>query len=140
MNLNALGAIIGALPDTVHLPEFYFLQRGCFIDARGPLEIAEDTTWGFCVKVLTQSHNLIDGEIGEVIERPVVVKSGAWVCSYALLYNCIIGKNAIVGAGAVVKSCEVAPGVRVEGNPARVVARLVDGRWKYCGKRWRMLE
>jgi acetyltransferase-like isoleucine patch superfamily enzyme len=61
----------------------------------------------------------------------VIVEAGAWICSYAILYNCHIGENAIVAIGAVVRSRNVPDGTMVEGNPARVIARLVNDKWEY---------
>lgn len=140
MNLNALAAVIGELTPACQYPKEYFLQRGCFVDARGPLEIEGSSTWGFGVKVLTQSHAIINGDIGEVIARPVIVKRNAWIGSFALLYNCVIGEEAIVAAGSVVRSCEVGPGVMVAGNPAQVIARHVNGKWEYIEDKWKVLR
>ena len=139
LTLGHMGAIRGRLPATVHLPADYFLGRGCFIDAKGPLEIAGDSTWGYGVRVLTRSHTIAGG-VGPVVPRPVIVERGAWIGSFALLYNCRIGEGAIVAAGAVVRSCEVAPRVLVAGNPAEVVARWDGTAWRYLGERWRVLR
>ena len=139
MNLNALGAVVGReWPETVQLSQDYFLARGCFIDTRGPLEIDENSTWGFGVKVITQSHALDGGDVGAVIDRPVVVKADAWIGSFSLLYNCIIGAGSVVAAGSVVRSCEIGPGVMVAGNPARKIAvRDDNGQWVYLNPKWR---
>lgn len=131
MNLSAIGAITGVLPPTVGLPEHYFLTRGCFIDARGPLIIHEASTWGYGVRVLSRSHDIGDGGLGAVVPRLVRVDAGAWIGSFALLYNCHIGEGAVVAAGAVVRSCDVAPYVMVAGNPAAVIARWNGSRWVY---------
>ena len=141
MNLNALGAVIGSeWPETVQLSQDYFLARGCFIDTRGPLEIDENSTWGFGVKVITQSHALAGGDVGAVIDRPVVVKADAWIGSFSLLYNCIIGAGAVVAAGSVVRSCEIMPGVMVAGNPAqKIAARNDSGKWVYFNPKWRTM-
>jgi len=141
MNLNALGAVVGReWPDAIQLPTSYFLVRGCFIDARGPLEIDSSSTWGFCVKVITKSHAIDDGTVGEVIDRPVIVEADAWIGSFSLLYNCIIGAGAVVAAGSVVRSCEIMPGVMVAGNPAqKIAARNDSGKWVYFNPKWRTM-
>lgn len=134
-NAMNLGVIMSEKwPDTIKQDKGWFIRRGCFMDNRGEVEIADGVIWGYGVKVLTASHDISQGNIGPTVLKKVVVKEGAWIGSFALLYNCIIGEGAIVAAGAVVKSCEVAPGTMVEGNPARVVARLVDGKWQYIDK------
>jgi len=139
MNVASLAAILGELPETVGHDKLYFLTRGCFIDARGPLIISGSSVWGFGIKVLTQSHDLLHGELGATINRDVIVKDNAWIGSFSLLYNCIIGEGAIVASGAVVKSCRVADRVMVAGNPARVIARQVNGEWLYSEPKWRLL-
>lgn len=137
---------MGDLPPTVKLPKDYFEMRGVQLDCRGTLEIDETSNWGWDVKVFTQSHDIRDGRFGGAVDRPVIVKAGAWIGSGAILYNCIIGEGAVIAVGAVVRSCEVKPRTMVAGNPARVIARLLDGEmnaymfWKYESDKWRVLE
>jgi acetyltransferase-like isoleucine patch superfamily enzyme len=58
--------------------------------------------------------------------EPTFVKKGASIGSGAtILSKVTIGENAVVGAGSVVTK-DVAPGMIVAGNPARVL-RKVDG-------------
>ncbi len=120
-------------------PEEYFKERDIFLDCRGPLTIDPASNWGYNVTVITASHSLSPGDEFCHVFWPVVVEAGAWVCSGALLYNCHIGKNAIVCAGAVVRSRDVPAGAMVEGNPARIIARRDDnGEWTY-GSVWDLL-
>lgn len=140
MNLNQLAAVIGELTSTCELSKDYFLQRGCFIDARGILEVDGTANFGFGVRVLTQSHDINGGEFGGTINRKVVIGKNVWIGSFALLYNCIIHDGAIVAAGAVVKSCEIMPNTMVAGNPAQVIARRVGGKWIYLIEKWRVLQ
>lgn len=54
---------------------------------------------------------------------PLVIGSGAWVGARAvLLHGASVGRDAIVGAGAVVRE-SVPDGAVVVGNPARAVSR-----------------
>jgi len=110
-------------------PLSYYLTRRIFLDCRGPLEIHPETEWGWWVMVLTESHDISNwnGKIGKATLKPVIVNKGAWICSRALLYNCVIGEGAIVAAGAVVRSMTVPPWVIVEGNPARITRLLKEG-------------
>jgi acetyltransferase-like isoleucine patch superfamily enzyme len=121
----------------------YYRERGVRLDTRGTLKIHPDSRWGFYITVITQSHQRSKGDIlvdGALVDRPVIVAKDAWICSNAVLYNCIIGEGAIVSVGSVVRSQEVSPFVMVSGNPARVIARLIDGEWQYIMQKWEVLE
>jgi acetyltransferase-like isoleucine patch superfamily enzyme len=133
MNLSVFAARMGEWPSTIGLPWEYFSMRGCILDCRGPIEIDANTTWGFGVRVLTESHDINGGPgvVGKVISRGVYVENGAWIGSYALLVGCRIGAGAIVAAGTVVRCQDVAPGLMVAGNPARVIARWAFKQWIY---------
>lgn len=132
------------LPGTVGHGAEYFRQRHCILDCRGPLTISPESYWGYFITVITQSHSVDDwqgeGFSSVAISRPVTVDRLAWICSNSLLYNCHIGEGAIVAFGAVVRSQEVKPYVMVAGNPARVVARLIEGKWLYNTAKWEVLE
>jgi acetyltransferase-like isoleucine patch superfamily enzyme len=118
VNVANLAANLGDLgyPGKVGLPKSYFEIRGCFIDARGPLEIAATSVWGFEVRVYTESHDISTGKVGATVPYGVVVEDGAWIGSHSVLAGCVIGQT-------------VAPGVMVAGNPARVVARWNGAEW-----------
>ena len=131
MNLSHLAAVPTALPETVRLERAYLLRRGTVLDCSGPLAISGRSHWGYQVTVLTRSHDISRGTLGVATERGVQVDDGAWICSRVVLAGCHIGAGAIVAAGAVVNGQDVAPGVMVAGNPARVIARWDGERWAY---------
>ncbi len=67
--------------------------------------------------------------------RRVVIEDGAWIgVGAAVVGNVRIGRNAVVGANAVVTS-DVDDFTVVAGNPARVVRRHVDGEWQWTSPR-----
>ncbi len=134
--------LTGAWPSTVGHAEHFFSERHINLDCRGPLTISSESNWGFYVTVITLSHTLKNGGTSFSIarNRPVIVDRLAWICSGALLYNCHIGEGAVVAAGTVVRSQEVKPWVMVAGNPAKVIARFVDGAWQYLSDQWEVLE
>lgn len=106
-------------------PELYLVrQRDCFVDCRGPkmLTIADASTWGHEVKIITLSHDPRPGRRGAVTPRPVTVRRGAFIGAFATLFNCEIGEDAIVATGTVVRSQDVPARVIVAGNPAAIVA------------------
>lgn len=130
MNLNALGAVLGEWRESCGHPAEYFLQRGCLIDCRGPIEISPESYFGFGVTVLTRGHSFTDGVMSPSLDRAVTVERGAWICSKAVMFNCRIGEGAVVAIGCVVMNQDVAPGVMVAGNPARVIGRRnASGQW-----------
>lgn len=110
-------------------PECYYVDRDIFLDCRGNLKIHPSANWGWQVMVITQSHDISNGDFGGAIDRRVVVEEGAWIGSGAILYNCTIGHHAIVAAGAVVRNSVVDPYTIVEGNPAKPTRRFVNGKW-----------
>jgi acetyltransferase-like isoleucine patch superfamily enzyme len=126
-----LGRIIGTLPETCGLTAEYFLERDCYVDARGigKLIISSESMFGWGVKIITASHEIFSGRF-ETVGRNVVVERKAWIASFAILYNCTIGEGAIVAIGSVVSNQVVEPFTIVEGNPARPIARMIDGRWR----------
>jgi acetyltransferase-like isoleucine patch superfamily enzyme len=132
LNLSAQAHRSGPLPQTVGHPWAYFEQRGCVLDCRGPLVIDRASHWGFGVRVITRSHDTrLWPTLGPTINRGVTVEAGAWIGSYSILTGCRIGARAIVAAGTVVRGQDVAPGVMVAGNPARVIARWDGEQWAY---------
>ena len=111
------------------------------------LTIADASTWGHEVKIITLTHDPRPGQRGGVTPRPVTVHRGAFLGAFSLLYNCEIGEDAIVACGTVVRSCLVPPRVIVAGNPAAIVARWHSGAqrfvpedvpipWNPATKRW----
>jgi len=117
-------------PDKIGKPLEYFALRETFLDCRGNLKIHPGSEWGWFVSVITMSHDITEGHYSDkAAPRTVTVDEGAWICSRALLYNCHVQHHAIVACGAVVRNMTVEPYTIVEGNPARVTRRFVDGQW-----------
>lgn len=128
--------ILGNFPQkNISLLASFVEDHNIFLDCRGELIIEEGTKWGYGVKVLTASHDPnrmpFEPVFKEWIPRSVIVRRLAWICSFALLYDCEIGEGALVGAGAVVKGVVIPPWTWVEGNPARPVGFFCEGeqRW-----------
>jgi acetyltransferase-like isoleucine patch superfamily enzyme len=84
---------------------------------------------GQCVCLVVGSHDTKPGQFGRVLARPLVIKARAQIYSFAQLFSCTIGEDSIVAMGTVVRSMDVPPGCMVEGNPARIIKRLVGGKW-----------
>lgn len=106
-----------------------FLGRGVVIDNRYPelVEIGADVWLTAGCIVLTHSYrsNLQNRLYGvEETAGPVTIEEGAFIGAGSILLPGVrIGRGAYVAAGSVV-AADVAPGVLVAGNPARVVRPL----------------
>jgi len=112
-------------------PEHYYAERYTFLDMRGEFHAAQTSQFGFCNRIITATHNIRTGEFGGVeFNRSVHILPYAWITSFCLLYNCIIGEYSVVSCGSVVSNVIVPPRVIVEGNPAKIVKRWNGNKWK----------
>ena len=95
----------------------------------GKIIIGDRVFFGKGVSILTGTHDY--NKFGAdrisayaVSDRDVVIKDGVWVASNATIIGpCIIGENAVIGAGSVVLG-DVEPYTIVAGNPARVIRKI----------------
>lgn len=123
-----LGKINGKLPCTCGLDEYYFLIRDCYVDCRGPLVIHSRANLGIGVKIVTATHDISGWpELGPMVPGGVTIEEGAWVASFCILHNCVIGAHAVVAMGSVVVGMKVPPYAVVRGNPAQIVGKMVNG-------------
>jgi len=119
------------------LGEQYFSNIGhykdleMFIDNRGKLEIDSTAIMGFRVAIFTMAH--YPTAHGTLVKRAVIIKKNAFIGSYSILYNCVIGEGAMVSVGSVVRSRKVADYTMVEGNPAKEIAHfnVKTNKWDY---------
>ena len=93
------------------------------------IEREDDVLLGPGVHIYVDNHAFHDLSIpvieqGHYLTKPVKVERGAWVgAGVIILPGCLIGKNAIVGAGSIVTK-DIPPFSVAVGNPARVVKKL----------------
>jgi maltose O-acetyltransferase len=102
------------------------LNRGCFVDASGPVRIGSQVHLGMRVNVITSSHEQGDGSsrAGRVTTAGVSIEDGCWIGAAAtLLPGARVSMGTIVAAGAVVSGhCE--PNSLYGGVPARKLRDL----------------
>lgn len=112
-------------------PQWFWDRQVDLVDFRGDLQFRDDKsiTWGFRVKAITASHDFSSGSIGPVAIKRVWIEQGVFVGSFALLYNCWLQEHSVVACGSVVRNMIVEPYTMVEGNPARVIKRFINGKW-----------
>jgi acetyltransferase-like isoleucine patch superfamily enzyme len=117
-----------------HHAGYYEMMR-TYLDFRGTLRIHPSVDFGSFVSIITLSHDIRGGcispkkDASDLVDRPVIIDEGTFIGSHSLLYNCHIGHHSIVACGAVVRNITVEPYTIVEGNPARVVKKFIDGKW-----------
>ena len=130
--LRGAGMVIGAdsfvypdvtviCPRRVTLGSNSFLNRGCLLSAYGGISIGNNTAIGYRVQLITETHDRENGH-DHIRTLPVSIGNGVWIASGAIILPGItVGDGAIIAAGAVV-TCDVMPGARVGGVPARGLA------------------
>ncbi len=99
----------------------------CFLVSRSHLTIGSNVAIGAGTYMLGGGHAYDDPDVPVIqqarISKGITVEDGAWIGIGAkILDGVTIGRNSIVGAGAVV-SKDVPPWTVVLGNPARVVEK-----------------
>jgi maltose O-acetyltransferase len=99
-----------------------FLNFNCIILDVEPVLIGEGTAIGPAVQILASDHPRDASLRRQKIRfgRPVTIGANVWIGGGAIILPGVtIGDDAIVGAGSIVTR-DVAAGVTVVGNPARV--------------------
>ncbi len=106
----------------IHLGRDVFLNFNCVILDVVRVEIGAGSMLAPGVQILTADHprDRATRASGREFGRPVTLGEDVWVGAGALLLPGVrVGDGAVVGSGAVVTR-DVAAGVTVAGNPARV--------------------
>lgn len=103
-----------------------FINYDCIMLNNAMVKLGDNVLVGPKVSFYTAIHP-IDAKQREqwlVYAKPITVEDNVWIGGSAtILGGVIIGKNAIVGAGAVVTK-DVEPNTIVVGNPARVLRKI----------------
>jgi len=131
--LGAVGENVMVMPRfacdygfNIRLGSRVFINYNCvFLDC-APIEIGDDVLIGPAVQLYTAGHPLEAEARRTGLEwaRPIRIGRDVWIGGGAIvLPGVTIGEGSVVGAGSVVTR-DVAAGVVVAGNPARVVKRL----------------
>lgn len=108
------------------------IGRGSFLNFNvtaldvASITIGEDVLIGPNVQLLTPTHPVAPGPRRAKWEaaKPIVLEDNVWLGGGAVIFPGVtVGKNSVVGAGAVVTK-DVPPNVVVGGNPARVLREI----------------
>ena len=110
----------------IHIGDHVYLNFLCTILDCNEVQIGHHVMIGPGVQIYTAAH-LLQAEAriqGWEVAKPVVIEDNVWVGGGAILLPGVrIGRNAVVGAGAVVPRSVPANTV-VAGNPARVIREI----------------
>ena len=99
------------------------INKGATFLSPGIIEIEDGVLIGPDVKIATVNHDLEDRHHKYYFKK-VTIKENAWICIGAIICPGVtIGKNSVVGAGAVVTK-DVPDNTVVGGNPAKVIKAI----------------
>jgi maltose O-acetyltransferase len=126
-------------PDSIIEPPFYcvygqnitigdhvYLNTLCTILDCNQVHIGHHVMIGPHVQIYTPAHDLrAEARTqGWEVAKPIVIEDNVWIGGGAILLPGVtVGRNAVVGAGAVV-SRDVPANTVVVGNPARVIREI----------------
>ena len=109
-----------------YIGDYVYLNWSCVLLDNNEVHIGDHVMVGPFVQIYTAAHPL-EAEArnqGWEVAKPVVIEDNVWIGGGAILLPGVtVGRNAVVGAGAVV-SRDVPPSTVVVGSPARVVREI----------------
>ncbi len=109
-----------------HIDDHVYVNFSCTILDNNEVRIGRHVMLGPAVQIYTAAH-LLQAQTriqGWEVAKPIAIEDNVWIGGGAtLLPGVTIGRNAVVGAGAVVTRSVPADTV-VAGNPARVIREI----------------
>ena len=109
-----------------YLGDHVFMNYMCTILDNNEVRIGNHVMIGPAVQIYTAAHDF-QAEArnqGWEVAKPILIEDNVWIGGGAILLPGVsVGRNAVVGAGAVV-SRNVAANTIVAGNPARVIRKV----------------
>lgn len=117
-----------AYGQNVYLGDYVFLNVLCTILDGNEVHIGNHVMIGPGVQIYTAAHLLQAEARNRGLEeaKSIVIEDNVWIGGSAILLPGVrIGRNAVVGAGAVV-SRNVPANTVVAGNPARVIREIAQ--------------
>jgi maltose O-acetyltransferase len=112
----------------IYIGDYVYLNTLCTILDCNQVLIGNHVMIGPHVQIYTPAHELLAEARNQGLEvaKPIVIEDNVWIGGGAILLPGVsVGRNAVVGAGAVVTHSVPANTV-VAGNPARVIRQIVQ--------------
>lgn len=109
-----------------YIGDYVYLNHSCTIIDNNEVRIGDHVMIGPCVQIYTAAHPLqAEPRIqGWEIAKTIVIEENVWLGGAAIILPGVkIGRNAVVGAGAVVTR-NVPANTIVVGNPASVIKEI----------------
>jgi acetyltransferase-like isoleucine patch superfamily enzyme len=111
----------------VRIGNFVSIGPFCFFACKSRIEIGSNVSIGSGAQLMAGGHVFDDPDIPVIRQarsaKGITIEDGAWIGTGAIILDGVkVGRNGIVGAGAVV-SKDVPAWTVVLGNPARVVQK-----------------
>lgn len=98
------------------------INQHCLLDGRGGLVIGNNVNISSHVLLVAGLHDIQDGEGFSGSIKPITIEDYAWLCTRCtILAGVIVGRGAVVAAGAVVTKT-IEPYSVVAGVPAKKIA------------------
>jgi len=112
------------------------IASGCIIDGRRGIIIGNNVTVAFNVMIWSLAHDHQSRDF-RAIGASVIINDYVWLCSSCILLpGVVIGKGAVVAAGAVVTK-NVEEYTVVGGNPAKPIGKRSKDL-EYCSGEWEL--
>ncbi len=122
--------------ENIHIGDCAYINFSCTIFDNNTVHIGNHVMIGPFTQIYTAAHPLQAKDRVKGIETaaPVVIEENVWIGGAAIVLPGLrIGRNAVVGAGAVVTR-DVPSNKVVVGNPARVVKEVENDETMRTGK------
>ncbi len=110
----------------IELGERFYANHHCVILDAAPVIIGDDVMFGPGVQLYTVTHPLDAASrvTGLEMAKPIRIGHKVWIGGGAIvLPGVCIGDEAVIAAGSIVTK-DVAPGMLVQGNPAKVIRQV----------------
>lgn len=110
----------------IYLGDHVYFNVSCMIIDNNRVDIGNHVMFGPLVQVYTAAHDL-QAELrnqGLEVAKPILIEDNVWIGGSAILLPGVrIGKNSVIGAGAVVTR-DVPANTLVAGNPAVIIKEI----------------